>query len=59
MAIETDTNEEGNNAESWTTDEELRERYPELWRAAKEKIARIEATWAPEIGEALRKLRER
>jgi hypothetical protein len=59
MAIETDTNEERNNAESWTTDEELREHYPELWRTAKEKVARIKAAWAPEIEEELRKLRER
>ncbi len=57
--METNVNNEGNVADNWITDEELKQRYPELWKAAREKTHRIEATWTPELREALRKLRER
>ncbi|WP_342087674.1 hypothetical protein [Dyadobacter sp. OTU695] len=40
-----------NDAENWVTDEELKQRYPELWKAAKEKVNRIEALWTPELPE--------
>lgn len=48
-----DVNTEGNEneAEDWITEEELKQRYPELWKAAKEKMNRIEALWTPELRE--------
>jgi hypothetical protein len=59
MAMEKEINNKQNNADNWITDEELRERYPQLWQAAKEKVARIQAAWTPEGSEALCKVTER
>lgn len=49
MAIKTNVGSEGDFADDWITDEELRDCYPELWQAARDKIARIEAAWTPGI----------
>lgn len=57
--MKTNVNGRGNVADNWITDDELRERYPKLWQAAQEKVARVEAMWTPEFREALGKLRER
>ena len=48
-----DVNTEGNenDAEDWITEEELKQRYTELWKAAKEKMNRIEALSTPELRE--------
>lgn len=57
--MKTNVNNKGNVANNWITDDELKQRYPELWKAAKEKVNRIQASWTPEFREALKKLRER
>lgn len=57
--METNVNNKGNVANNWITDDELKQRYPELSKAAKEKVNRIQASWTPEFMEALKKLRER
>lgn len=57
--MKTNVNNKGNVANNWITDDELKQRYPELWKAAKEKVNRIQASWNPEFREALKKLRER
>ncbi|GGH36368.1 hypothetical protein GCM10007423_28650 [Dyadobacter endophyticus] len=56
---ELNVNRKGNVPENWITDEELRQRYPKLWKAAKEKVNRIGATSTPELREQLRRLRGR
>ncbi|SDF79398.1 hypothetical protein SAMN04487996_112213 [Dyadobacter soli] len=48
-----------NAAENWITEDELKQRYPKLWMAAKEKINRLESIHTPELREQLRRLRGR
>lgn len=59
MMREPNVNSKGKVAENWITEEELKQRYPKLWKAAKEKVERIEASWTPELREQLRRLRGR
>lgn len=56
---EPNVNNRVNLAENWITEEELKERYPKLWKAAKEKVQLIEADWTPELREELSRLRGR
>lgn len=57
--VETKVDDHGNIVDNWITDEELGQRHPELWKAAREKVDGIEATWTPELRQALQKIRER
>lgn len=49
----------GKAARNFISDDELKQKYPALWRAVHEKIGRINTTWTPEVRAALQKQRER